>query len=395
MRKILFRILFIELLAIVIILAFFGAYLLVVKNLLLVDEKDSWAQILLFTKEWALSPNIPSVRGYHILLTFLLRIFNNNSFVFLRTLGVFINLLSIPVIYLTARLIDAKTAKLTTLQFGFLPILSPFLSLTYNDVFSLTLVIFSVYLLLKGRYYLSGLVAILSMSIRQNNIIWLLFSLAFILLKTNGGWRKGVVHLFGIVLFIYFVIINRGVVVGDRQFHPLTISNLGNVYLMLFLIFFLFLPVFLNSLTRIVEFLKQNRIVVLAIFITYFIFMKTFSNPHPFNQSTYFLRNRILIFFTKSDIYMSFFFIFVVVSILTVFVNHYHFKIGPLIFIFSLISLVPLTLVEQRYYLIPLSLWLLFRKKVNPAVELTVLLLFIVYSLIIFKGIFIDNAYFL
>lgn len=400
------NIIFFIYLIIIIGFALLGAKILIKKNLLIVDERTTYQQIMLFVKsDWSTDVNIAPVRGYHAFIFLILRLFNNSSYSFLRYLAVGINLISIPIVYLVAKHIDSRSAKITTLQFSFLPILSPFLSLMYNDIFSLTLIILSIYFLLLKKYYLAGVVVVVSMAVRQNNIIWLLFELGFIWLR-NGGFevnkekilkffRQTAIHFFGIVLFIIFLIINKGVAAGDRSLNPLALSSLGNVYLMLFLIFFLFLPLCVNSISKIATFIRQNKYVVFFFVLAYFLYMRSFTNPHPFNQSQFFLRNVILVFFTKSTLSMTIFFVIVCFSTLVVFVSPYYYKVGPLLMLSSFIFLSPMWLVEERYFFVPITLFIIFRKKNNYLLETIIHLLFVIYTLILFKGIFIDNSYFL
>lgn len=219
-------------------------------------------------------------------------------------------MLSILVFYLLAKKVYHTSSIIKALQFSFFPILFPFFFLVYTDVLSLLLVLCALYLVLSKKYDLAGAFGVLSMLVRQNNVMWLAFLCAFVFFQESKGkvnhkivvaWiKKCWTFILGFILFIFFVIANKGVAFGNVEMHPSFSFYTGNIFFMLFLFFFLFLPLNLRNLPEIIKLIKNKKTIILigAVFVIYIF---TFVNNHPFNTGTeYFLRNWLLVFFTSN-----------------------------------------------------------------------------------------------
>jgi hypothetical protein len=157
---------------------------------------------------------------------------------------------------------------------------------------------------------------------------------------------------------------------------------------MLFLFFFLFLPLNILNLSKVYVLLKGKRSIVIGVLL-FAIYMFTFAVDHPFNLqwTDYFLRNRVLAFFTSTVLLKVLFFIPVAYSLLSIRVTELHWKSFYLIYPFAFVYLASLWLIEQRYYLIPFSLFMLFRKESSKLVEYSSLVLYLVGSMVLFYGI--------
>jgi hypothetical protein len=231
---------------------------------------------------------------------------------------------------------------LRTYQYVFLPILFPFFFLLYTDPTSQLFVLFGLWAAVSRHAKTAALFAILSVCIRQTNIIWLFFLLLYVLIDqgyldefflsirrhasritvtltgslAKKSWKEWFwtfwVFGLGLILFAVFVKMNGGVAIGDKGAHPFPAFHLGNVYFLLFCFFCLFLPINIANLNRISEMIAKRKLLWLGIIIAFFIFyMLTFVNDHYNNQAglSFFLRNKILVFYTKTEWHKAVFFL--------------------------------------------------------------------------------------
>lgn len=395
-------------------------------SLLVADEKDHFDQIIRFT-----GPN-PTIRsaitmlpGYHLLVAVIIRlisligIIGNTPFA-ARLISLFISLLFILAVYLTARKLDKKTAYLKTLQVSFFPLFFPFYFLLYTDLLSLTLIIFILYLTLQRRYYPAGLMLLISLSIRQSNIIWLPFFVFLMAVQEKEGrLRKGLVFLLSMVAFGVFVYLNGGISLGEKNMHPVTITQFSSFYFFLFTFFITLLPLhviniisifnqFTDSSTwkesirppsrciksckimfegysSIIQMLNRKKVIIAVILLGFIFYLFTFKVSHPYNHIHNFIRNDLLLFFVSDFWLKTVFYLLICLALLSLFsgrliANRYY-----AFYFISLISILSSSLIEVRYYFVPLAFFLLLRKSQSKRVEYAVLFFFIVMAAAIVK----------
>jgi len=253
--------------------------------------------------------------------------------------------------------------------------------------------------LFNQQYRLAGVVGFFSLFVRQNNIVWLGFMCAFICyekynvkfdLQTLKHYIKDcLAFIIGFAIFTVFIIVNKGIAVGDKGMHPAYSLHLGNIFFMLFLFFFLFFPLNISNFSKITRFLKGNKNIGLLIMVVFLVYQFTFSNTHPFNQEKYnfFLRNKILIYFSSTTLLKILFFIPVAYSLLSIKVTELSKKPFYLIYPFTILYLIPSWLIEQRYYLIPFTLFMLFKKEQTKLVTYSTITIYVLSSAILFYGI--------
>ncbi|HWU87903.1 MAG TPA: hypothetical protein VN253_11540 [Kofleriaceae bacterium] len=377
----------------VIALACLCTLLRLVPNDIVADEHVHRRQILTLAEGTPeIYPNLTMIPGYHAVMALFARLTGAESAPALRLLSALVGLPAIAIFYAIVRQLAPRFASVATLQFAFLPLLYPLFFVLYTDAFSLLLVLLSVLLVLRRRRNAAAVVAILSVLVRQTNILCLAFVFGLTYLEDHGptlsreklvsSLRQNLLFVLGFAGFAIFVVVNGGVTLGDRSAHPLKLSA-GNVYLFLFLYFFLALPVHLASLRSALARLADRRILCLSLLL-YGIFMLTFVNDHPYNQVSVltfgsdnpqrighapFLRNELLHLATESVLAKTLFFIPVLLSSLllskTRLVQPRFWLIYPLL----LILLTQSWLIEQRYSLVPLALLLLARERRSPSLE--------------------------
>ena len=363
-------------------------------NTIVADERVHRLQIMtLAGGQLEILDTLTMIPGYHALIALLARVTGAESAPELRVLSALASLPVIGIFYAIVRQLDARFAAVATLQFAFLPLLFPFFFVLYTDAFSLLLVLLSVLLVLRRRRRnAAAVVAILSVLVRQTNILCLALALGLSYLEDHGptlsreklvsALRQNLLFVLGLAGFAVFVVVNGGVAVGDQSAHPTKLSP-GNLYLFLFLYFFLSLPVHLAALKPALARLADWRVLGLSLLL-FGVFMLTFVNDHPYNRVTVltfkfdnpqlighapFLRNELLHVATLSALTRTLFFIPVWLSCLllsqTRLVQPRFLLVYPLL----LLLLTQSWLIEQRYTLVPLALLLLARERRSPALE--------------------------
>lgn len=120
-------------------------------------------------------------------------------------------------------------AYLAGTNIAVVPILFPYTHLYYTDAGSLFFVLLADKLFVKGNFFLSANVGLISLLFRQTNIVWIgrLVLLRFVDIIEDRITFWSILLAIGdvspyvmvIVLFLGFVIANKGVVLGDRDSH--------------------------------------------------------------------------------------------------------------------------------------------------------------------------------
>lgn len=370
------------------------------------DEHLHMDQILRFARgEFSMNEFVTQIPGYHAIIAVPAALSGMTSVDGLRLFSFLLSVATVVVFYLCARAIQPRLSGAATAQFALLPILLPYFFLLYTDVTSLLLVLLALLFALRKRFTVAGVFATLAVFVRQTDIVWLGFFLFFMLAErgylrrmwewlrdmidgkkttrfTHSPWfhpmlRESAVYLIGAGLFVAFALINGGIAVGDKSAHPFPALYPGNVYLLLFLAFFLFLPLHLANTPRIAKhFWKRPWMWLL--FPLLLICAMFFVSDHPNNQAEhwFFLRNRLLLFFTADLLHKFLFFIPIGLAALSLAVTKLARRSFYLLYPFAILSLVPSWLIEHRYLFIPLALFLLFRERRSAVVEWGIAALF-------------------
>jgi alpha-1,2-glucosyltransferase len=360
-----------------------------------VDETYHHLQVVSFVRG-NYSLNLTTIPGYHIFASIVSRIFNQTSLPFVRGITFTISLLSIGVFYLLSKR-ETNYPLTKTLQFALLPLMLPFFFLVYTDTFSALLILLSLAFVFQNRMLFAAGFGILSMLVRQNNIVWFVSLYAMYYWKTYGiklsreAIKKELtsswLYAIGIIGFIIFVILNKGVTLADHAYHPSFSFNLGNIYFLLFLFFFLFLPLHISNAKQILSLLKK-RAVYLSLLILFIFYLFTFQVTHPYNTTnTWYLRNWALVFFSSTIIVKTIFFVPIALSILSLRCTQLLKKEYYILYPFTFLFLIPSWLIEQRYYIVPIILFILFKKDRSMLVEYSTIILFGIISLYFLYGI--------
>jgi alpha-1,2-glucosyltransferase len=382
-----------------------GAFVLIRNHGLFIDEGYHFRQITSFLGgNFKPDPMLSMIPGYHWTIVVIAKIIHVSRFEDIRLISFILNLLTIPIFYLAARKIDPKTALIRCVQYSFFPLIFPYFSMIYTDTFSLLFILTTVWLIYIKRYRWAGLVISLSILARQNNIFWLLFFFLFIYVKKYGRQISGnrlVKHLtqtwgffIGIILFLEFYIINKGITVGDRAVMYLNFANQGNTFTIPGLFILLFLPLIFPYGKDVLQWWRKNIKKSIFIIPAFLIYWRFFTNTHPYNQSGYFLHNILAIKVTYDAPHKIFFSLLILAALSLISRIRLKDKASYLIYPFTIVYLLPIWFLEWRYYVVPYILFLLFREPKGWKTELALTVYFLVISVYFYQGT-IRGAFFL
>ncbi len=364
------------------------------------DVMARFVPVRLLEKDFLVLPNLTTLPGYNMVLGYTARLFGSDSISAFRGITFGLSLLAMAAFGYLCRLEGGDGATMRWLHFVWLPIIFPFFPLVYTDVFSMTFFFVSL-ALVRHRYYdAAGMVAFASLTVRQTNIVWMLFLSALIYVEENR-WeldsRKFKSWLWkcrtfwaGTATFAAFVVWNGGVALGDKAMHPTFSFHLGNVYFCLFLHFFLFLPLHLSNLGNIPAFMRERKWVLPLLGAFFMLYWTMFRIDHPYNYAPYvsvFLRSRALQFFTSRPEFRPLFFIPVALAAMSLCVTRLKRPSFYLVYPFTALSLLPIWLIEQRYYMLPFSLFILFKEKSSARTDYATLTYYVLISAVLFYGI--------
>jgi alpha-1,2-glucosyltransferase len=390
---------------------------------LLSDEPHHVAQIrLLMRGSWELVPTLTTLPGYHVILAAFGSIVGRGDTAALRFYSLVLSAVALTALVALARCARDGRATERSLQIAFVPILFPLFVLIYTDVAALLFLIIALLLQEKRANWLAGVSATLALAIRQNYIVWFGFALLLLVAKvvpqaeTHGTFvgraarigraivrRETITPVaftaagygMGLVLFGVFLAWNGGIAVGDRRMHPFPSLHLGNVYFALFVCFFLLLPLHVANARRIMELVRRRR-TILALALALPVFLTTFAADHPYNHPDldWWLHNAVLTFLTSSVWAKIGMFAAMSVAFLSFWVTPLRARVHYLVYPFAILSLLPAWQIEPRYYLPPLTLFLLFRVQRSALSEWSLIVYLAALNAVLF-AVVASGAYFL
>lgn len=296
---------------------------------------------------------------------------------------------------------EPKARTVRTLQFTLFPLLFPFWCLIYTDVLALLLLLLAILAITRSRFHLSGILMILSMVVRQSYVVWVALLGVWTAAMNVGlplrqlarrGWSFGIAA----ALFGLFVLVNDGVAIGDRDRHPEMQLHTENLLFMLACFFLTFLPLVVSVLPRIA---RLHPALLIAVSIcSAALFFGTFRVDHPYNDNVItgdiFLRNELLRAMTSSTLARAGASLAVALAALSLFVIRLRQPIHYLIYPFAALSVMPVWLIEQRYYLPAFALFMVFRESGSPNVERAIVALNGGAALYLFAGV-VQGRFFL
>lgn len=227
-----------------------GLFLMFCRKPLFVDESGHSSVILRFAEgDFGYQPIMTTLPGYHALVGLLLRVTGLHSLPAIRFIDLIGALIGVVFFYRIVSIVWPQERQLRTAQFAFFPVLFPYFFLVYTDIWCLVFILIATELTLKGRVFFSALALAVAVMIRQPAIFWAGF--LWLLTLKNGSlslctvrdlWRetrRTWVFLMLFVLFGLFVLWNGGVAMESRSDQSVTF-NTTNVWFFLFVFCLLF-----------------------------------------------------------------------------------------------------------------------------------------------------------
>lgn len=306
--------------------------------------------------------------------------------------GAFGALLLVVYPLLLRRLHDPGSAAVRWVQLAYLPVLLPYLFLVYTDATGLLLVVAAVAFAERPRPVLAPLAALGSVLVRQSNILWAGYILVVHLAAELRRRRVGAVAASGTtpatlatlathaapyaaiaIGFGAYLALRGGVAVGDSGAHPAGGFHGANVYFFLFLLLVCFLPVHLPAVARVISRCRASPrlgVALLAgVLVGFPLFAWSFEADHPYNQLAGSLRNTLLGWFAGSWGGLLTLYSAVVVAAVAVGATPLKRRAAYVLAPVGVLFLASHWLVEQRYYFVPLALWLAYREDAPPWAE--------------------------
>ncbi|MES1213748.1 MAG: hypothetical protein ABUL64_04100 [Singulisphaera sp.] len=259
-----------------------------------------------------------------------------------------------------------------------LPIVFPFNTLLYTDLFSLTVNLAALWACMRRSYVAAGLVMLLALCVRQTNVVFILFLCGFSYVEVNGAqitWRRIFSHvrrcwllLGGIFAFIVFVVVHGRVGLDDPHHHPLSFG-FGNLLFCVLTGGVVFLPLLVRHAADILRWAVKNRLETVVTTVLTAGIAFTYGITHPWNLSAGYLRNYFMLYVLPSNLLRGVSALFGSLTILSLLARGLSRPSALMLYVYSFLSLAPVALIEPRYYFGPLLLYQLFRKVETPSVE--------------------------
>lgn len=367
-----------------------GVFLFIGNTPTIADEGFHLWQIQLFLKgNFSICPALTVPPVYHAILAAIFKLIGIDALIVGRLISFLGSLGCILIFFLLSRRITPDTCQLRTIQFIFFPLNFPFFFLLYTDIWALGAVLLSFERAVARKAWQSAAAVAFAVAMRPPNVVWALFVFAVLVAQEHppankvGDWFRRLFKIpvrvwlpFALLFlgFLTFVCLNHGVAVGDRR-HQQPAFNISNVWFFLLLFPLLFFPNCLAACKALRPIILGRAIPFFAgtglLFLTYF---PSYRITHQYNQPGlwFYLRNRLLYYTTRIPAIKCLAFLPVVVGAIGFFRTPLLSPVFVLFIPITLGSILPFPLIEQRYYMVPMALFLLFRTMAPGEVSNTV-----------------------
>ena len=366
------------------------------------DEGVHAAQVDVFLRgTYAVIPQLTMIPGYHAVLALVESVTGFHDVRQLR-LVTLLGSLALPVLVFRLTAMHwPQEASRRTVQWFFMPLLFPLYFLVYTDAWGLAAVLATQLCALRRRYTLAAIAGLAGTLVRQDLIIWVGVAWLLALLdgidpaRWRGEWRSRLLAgfrrawplLLVMLLFLAFVLWNRGIAVGERERHALTF-NLTNIACFLLCAWLVFLPQNVAALPRIRALLVRPICIVLLL-AGFALYMGTYSNAHPYNgeQLRYFLHNEALHWLTAYPWIRASAFVPMAWMVLTACVTDLAEPRLKVLYVIAPLAVGLHPLIEQRYYLPALTLFQVWREPLGARWENALVALYALGTIVIMWGI--------
>lgn len=383
------------------------------------DEKQHMIQMRMFLAgDYSLNPYITMFPGYHLVTSQFALLFNLGSLQSIRLINTFYGLLLLIGLIYYLHITPPSYPKIQSLQIICNPIIWPFLWVVYTDVLAIVAVIAVAILVEKRNYALAAFCGLFSVFIRQPNVVWVglfwivalhqegisgfiksIFSRIFNGCRINQPWNEYPIHktltfLVPITVFLGFIAINKGVAIGDSEAHQFGKLYPTQIFFLLLVFWIILLPLHVANLKKIKLIIVKKPILIFLLVVALLIlFILKFKVTHRYNGDApphYFLRNWLLNAVHTSFVMKILTLPLMIWSALSMAVTKLKAKDRYWLYPLGIGSLLPVSLIEQRYYMIFFVLFMLFRKPEPRSIEVAILawslLMSSILTIMIFTG---------
>lgn len=366
------------------------------------DERQHLIQIRMFLAgDYSLNPFITMFPGYHFLSAMIAQFLGVSSLTAFRFIGTLYGLLLLMATWYYVK--DSRQPhypRIQTLQIIATPIIWPFLWVVYTDVLATSAIVAMAALVQARHYRWAAFVGLLSLLIRQTNIIWVPLFWLVALHQENivtlmrsaleqilqrkklrrpleaTPIKKTLGFIVPLGVFIGFFYINHGIAIGDAGAHQIGRLYPTQLYFLLVVLWIVLLPLHVVNLKKIKNiFLRFPWIFIALICISLAIYLNTFEVTHQYNvgPSRYFLRNWLLNLMKDYWPIKLIMFPLIAWAALSIGLIPLKSKSQYWLYPFAIGSLLIIPLIEQRYYIAPFVLLMIFRVPMSRPIELTLL----------------------
>ncbi len=281
-------------------------------------------------------------------------------------------------------------------QLFFLPIAFPYYTLVYTDIIALLLLLMCAQMMNDRRFIWSALFGVLAVLIRQPSLIWVGF-LALMAFQHLYWTRQKpfftvclnlMPYLIVGLSFAVFFAVNDSVALGDKNKHSISI-NISNVYFMVLVACWVFLPLIISRLFQAWNLIKNNPLWWLVFASLLPVYIMTFDVTHEYNAPAYnqFTRNFILNTMADSWVYKSIVYTISCIGVTALYTIRMRLQQHQILYLAMPLSVIPMPLIEQRYYMVGFTLWQLWRKRLDSVTETFQMLWLIAWSMIIYYAV--------
>lgn len=346
-----------------------------------VDEYAHWPQAQSFARgSWAIDPGISTWPTMNAIVGWTVALLGQaDSLVAGRLVIAAFAGLAIAGFLALAREFDAGAARMRTAQFFLSPVVLPFCALVYTDLPALSCLIWAAVGALRRQAWLLIAAGALACAMRQSNIVWfsgLLLLYGWLSLRAGEPIRRHHVAAALLVVGAWLAVVwlQGGVASGayTRGDHPGALKGIPNLWFACFVAAIVYAPFLLDRLLRESPRLPLWQYTALGVLV-----LLSFRVTHRFNfvDGDYFIHNLLLAWSLKPFGSGVLLLVVVPAALLLARTPLARFDgARTALLLCGTASLLPLWLIEQRYYLPVYALFWAARRRSEQRVEIAQLL---------------------
>lgn len=364
------------------------------------DEVNHYPQTVLFLRgDFRALPDLTTIPGYHAAVAAILRLFGAGSLDAARLVNAMFGLAVAAGFHSLRRQLWPGSETIATAQLLVLPILVCLFFIVYTDVFALALLLAATLATLRQRHFLSALALMMLVGVRQHEVIWVGF---LAVLGVWPAWRErgldawrevlavGAPYLLPLAGFVAFWWWNGSISLstGQAALHPDLSLHLGNVYFALFLAGILLPFHVLAGLREFVTASRRRPWLIAIPLLVFAAFWWGFRVDNPYNSVApwFYIRNGLLVAVDQQWMWRGMFGLVATAALCGLASTRLRPQGAAWLYGFAALFLAASWLIEQRYVLVPLVLWLAFREHRSRAIECATFALWLVLAVCVFSG---------